>query len=314
MPKEKIHFMGILANVDSSILNVKLDHGFVIEAQSENELVNLIANFDEISPRRASEKLYMQVPCLNADEKAGYVIKNSFEVDKRNNKSSISFSDSADFNTIFVHEYLDNQIRLMLLFREGNIRMPIRYYYKVEDGTPKLLGWLGTVLHVLTYPKYKLEEFEISDLQKFIQKTELPFSEDFLQFAFENFELSYQIHNASLSFLSLMNGLESLFNPSDGELRYRISRNTAAFLGKDKEDSKKISKDIRDLYDKRSKIVHTGKSNVVDREDVLKLRDYVRESIKEINKIGKNKDELLDMLTSTGFGGWEKIDRNGGVP
>jgi hypothetical protein len=46
MPKEKSHFMGILANVDSSILNVKLDHGFKIEAQSEDELVNLISNFE----------------------------------------------------------------------------------------------------------------------------------------------------------------------------------------------------------------------------------------------------------------------------
>jgi len=85
-------------------------------------------------------------------------------------------------------------------------------------------------------------------------------------------------------------------------LRYRISRNTAVLLGKDKDDSERIFSEIRDLYDKRSKIVHTGKSGIINDKDLLKLRYYVRGSIKEINKIGKNKNGLLDMLNSCGFG------------
>ena len=83
---------------------------------------------------------------------------------------------------------------------------------------------------------------------------------------------------------------------------YRISRNAAVLLGKDKEDSKTIFSEIKDLYDKRSKIVHTGNSNIINEEDLLKLRHYVRESIKEIIKVDKNKDELLELLNSCGFG------------
>ena len=85
-------------------------------------------------------------------------------------------------------------------------------------------------------------------------------------------------------------------------LNYRISRNAAVLLGKDKKDSKEIKRKVKELYSKRSAIVHAGKSNSMNKEDLLKLRHYVRESIKEFNKIGKSKDEVLDLLDSLGFG------------
>ena len=137
---------------------------------------------------------------------------------------------------------------------------------------------------------------------EFIRGTKLPFTESFLQLAFENFELSYQTHNINLSFLSLMISLETLLHPGDqGELSYRISRNAAVLLGNDKEDSIEIQGNVKELYRKRSAIVHTGKSNSMNEEDLLKLRHCVRASIKEINKIGRSKKEILDLLNSRGF-------------
>ena len=54
-----------------------------------------------------------------------------------------------------------------------------------------------------------------------------------------------------------MNGLKVLFHPSNkGELNYRISRNAAVLLGKDKHDSKRIYKELKCLYAIRSSIVH----------------------------------------------------------
>ncbi|MCK4733760.1 MAG: hypothetical protein KAT65_15000 [Methanophagales archaeon] len=189
----------------------------------------------------------------------------------------------------------------MRLFKEGNICMPLKYYYVIEGNIPKLV--LAHYTGSDSLPElYTLESFEIPDLNRFIQKTKLPFKESFLQLAFENFELFYEIFNINLRFLSLMISLESLFNPGNQELGYRISRNAAVLLGKDKKDSQHIFGDIKDLYRKRSQIVHTGKSNIISKEDLLLLRHYVRESIKEINKIGKSKNELLDLLNSCGFG------------
>jgi len=97
--------------------------------------------------------------------------------------------------------------------------------------------------------------------------------------------------------------LETLFHPGKfGELRYRISRNTAVLLGgrNENENSKTIFSEIRKLYDLRSTVLHTGKK-IIKNGDLLLLRHYVRESIKEIYRLGKGKDEMLEFLNSCGF-------------
>lgn len=193
----------------------------------------------------------------------------------------------------------------MRLFKEGNICMPLSYYYFIDNDIPNRLMKTNTSLYI-SREQYTLDDSEISNLQRFIKEIKLPFKESFLQLAFENYELSYQIHNASLSFLSLMISLETLFHPGGNqELTYRISRNAAVLLGKTgkgEKSSNDINSDIKKLYNKRSKIVHTGESNIVNHDDLLKIRSYVRDAIVRINKIGKTKDDLSNLLHSSGFG------------
>lgn len=311
MPTKKIYFMGLLANTNSSILKVNLDHGFKIEAISDKEGAGLISILETLPYEEAYTRLVMDQRCLDSDEKRLYLISNSFKsrIEMNNEGALTAFpSEVMTFDNRLVHNYLYPVIRLMRLFKEGNIGMPAKYYYLIHNNVPKSFIRQHTRLYVSPEP-YILESSEISDLQRFIRRTQLDFAHSFLQLAFENFELSYETHNINLSFLSLMISLEALFNPGGQELRYRVSRNTAVLLGKNEEDSKKIFLKVKDLYDKRSKIVHTGKSNVIKNEDLLKLRRYVRESIKEINKIRKKKDELLDLLSSCGFGqrSWTKL-------
>jgi len=306
MSGKEIHFIGLLANTDSSIPNVTLDHAFKIHAMSEEDCIGILSNLEGLPHEEVGKKLFIDFPCLNSNERKFYSINNSFESD--NGSSTELWNAVARFENKFVHSYLDTVIQLMRLFKEGNICMPLKYYYFVDNNTPKVFIRKSTSLYISPMPKYTLESSETSELQKFIQNTKLPFEESFLQLAFGNFELSYQIHDRNLSFLSVMISLETLFNPGLQELRYRVSRNAAVLLGKEKEDSKTIFSEIKGLYDKRSKIVHTGNSNTINEEDLLKLRHYVRESIKEINKIDKNKDELLEILNSCGFGerSWTK--------
>ena len=322
MPTETIYFMGILSNVDSSILKVNFDHGFKVEGRPDNgqlqvrtndypndtlnykEVAHLIYHLEGLPLMEVYKKLDPELSCLNISEKKIYVITNSLEIDIKMNDKGISTNSPSEvgkFGNKFVHSYLYPRIRLMRLFKEGNISMPLIYYYFIDNDIPSLYTRIVMPLSVLKEP-YTLESSEIPDLLIFIGNTKLPFAKPFLRLAFDNFELSYQICDINLSFLALMISLEALFNPGGQELRYRISRNTAVLLGKKDEDSKNIFHEIKKLYDKRSSIVHTGESNIINKKDLLKLRYYVRESIKEINKIDKNKDELIDLLNSGGFG------------
>lgn len=296
MTKKGIHFMGILANVDSSILKVKLDHGFKIENMSCDEGVELIHTLTkcdrflipiwlhpciEITPHQLHDQLYF--------------ISNSFE-------------NIYKFQPEEVITYLIPTIKLMRLFKEGNISIPFRYYFRMYNKTPKLIMFETTSKYIGIGPKYTLKDSEIPDLQEFLQNTKLPFKEPFLKLAFENYELSYETHDVALRFLSLVVSLETLFYSGGGKVKAKISKNTATLLGKNEKNSKDISSKIKELYEKRCDIIHEGKTNIVKNEDLLNLRYYVRESIKEIYKIGKNKNDILDTLNSCGFG--EKPWRN----
>ena len=78
------------------------------------------------------------------------------------------------------------------------------------------------------------------------------------------------------------------------ELRKEIDQN--------KKESNAIFSEIRKLYDMRSKVVHTGESKLINMKSVLRLRDYVRESIKKMCKMKGSKDDILRLLNSRGFG------------
>lgn len=299
--------MGLLANTDSSMLNVKLDHGFEIRAMSDEEGIKYISILEDLPYGHlvVPKKLSMDYRCINHSERKLYFVANSFkdafEVNEKGVVTPFPFKAGK-----LVSEYLDPVVRLMRLFKEGNICMPLEYYYYLDNDTPigSMWKWGPKVL----LEPYTLKRSEIPDLQRFIHDTKIPFKEPFLQLAFENFELSYQNLHTNSSFVSLMISLEVLFNRADQELAYTISRNTAVLLGKDEKDSKNIFREMKQLYRKRSKIVHTGERNIVNNKDLSKLRHYVRESIKEINNIDKKKDDVFELLNSSGFGerAWKK--------
>lgn len=303
MSRKKIFFMGLLAHTDSSILKIDLNKGFKIEGISVDEGINFLSFLQNI-PYMETLKILNDNFIINDSEKKCYFISNDFECDEDIRHNCIT--ERTNFDVTLIQGYLAPVIRLMRLFKEGNIYMPLQFYYSVDDNkTPRLFTSLFYGNYYNSWELFTLENSEISDLMRFIQSTKLPFKEPFLQLALENFELSYLTPTSNLTFLSLMICMEILFNPQDSEISHRISRNAAVLLGKDFEESKKIFTDIKNLYAKRSNIIHGSmtqkKSKSVNHGDVVKLRNYVRDSIKEINKNGKCKDDLLEFLNLWGY-------------
>lgn len=300
MTKKTVYFAGLLANVDSSVLDVKLDHGFEIEAIPEEKGTPFICALENLPPYEAARTLFGQYPCLSFSEKKYFVISNSLRCEYDAGKGDRLFSGIAEFDNRLVYGYLQPVLRLMRLFKEGNICMPLAYFFHLKGGIPKVFIRTGTIRYISLGP-YSLRPSEISDLQNFVRTTKLPFAQVFLELAFENFELSYSTHDMNLSFLSLMTSLEALLNAGEQKIAHTIARNSAVLLGRNKAESEEIYHEVKELYRKRSQIVHAGR-RIITQEDLLKLRCYVRESIKEIHKMGKGKKELLDLLNSLGFG------------
>ena len=73
----------------------------------------------------------------------------------------------------------------------------------------------------------------------------------------EYYESSHRRSDPIDRLISIAIGFESLFSPGDkGELRFRISQSAAQFLGRDAAERLRIFEGVRDMYDRRSKVVH----------------------------------------------------------
>ncbi len=293
-----IHFLGFLVHVDDSITGLQLGDGFQIERKSQTEVMPFLSAIEKSYGDEQSIRLI----AFDADgsPKGCYCVTKSdvdrFEGDVQGGMV-IKWSTART-----VHSQFQDKLRLVRLFKEGNVVIPYSCLYRsLPDGNPKIAGL------VRSYPiwdmtPFTLEPSESEEVRAFVTNRSLPLPEEYLQLAFEGFELSYEIHDAGLAFLSLMIAMEVLLNPSDHELRYRVSRNTGVLLGLNRAEGEAVFKEMKNLYDKRSKLVHTGNRSLASRKDMLRLRQYVREAIKEALRSGMPKDALLSTLNMCGFG------------
>jgi len=300
MPWQTVHFIGLLANCDSSILRIPLEHAFSLQEISSSEAIRFIRRLEGRRYQDSRVTLAM-LHCIGPSNKA-YVIKNhieeGIEIEKGRTKD---LSPVMDFIAKYMNKYLIERVfPLMRLFKEGNIAMPLAYFYCQERDA--LMGSLsGPRKSFVRKELYTVKE-EVAEIVEFISTTEIPFKKDFLKLAFYTFELSYLIPSDSLSFLVLMMSLETLLNPGGGEIRYRLSRNTAVLVGTNKANSQRAFCEMKNLYDKRSDIIHGHKGVQIKKEELRNLGSHVRESIKEVCIVNKDKISLMGLLDSCGFG------------
>ena len=281
--------------MDPTILSVKLEHGFKFGQISESEGNKFFSTLEKLPEYLTVKKLFMDYHCLNPKLKKYFFVENSFE----SRETGDIHPELVEFDNKLTRSYLDPTLRLMRLFKEGNINMPIIYYFTKHP----LSSFMRLYRHRYDYLEpFSLNKRELEGLHNFLKRSKLPFSHTYIQLAFENFELSYATSNPSLAFLVLMNGLEGLFNLGGGEITHRISRNCAVLLGSDVEDSRKIYKDVKHLYILRCQIVHASKKVRIEKDELKRLRDYVRRALKTMLNLNKPKNKALEILDEMGFG------------
>jgi len=294
--KKDLHFIGFLVNVDDSILKLRIGDGFSIDKKPQEEVMPFLQGLNSHYGVQSGFDI------LHFDPSGGpsgcYCLTNCFP----------EFIESTPQGGIVVpiaklkeiRQPLINKLRLLRLFKEGNILMQFLLFYHLEESIPSV-AQIGSEYPLIDRTVFQLSDDEYTQAETFIKDTKIPFQQTFLQLAFDSFEVSYETHNRSLAFMSLMISMEALFG-GGSELKYRISRNAAVLLGKNEDESNKMFDDMKSLYDKRSGIAHGRQGRRITPEDVLGLRYYVRESIQSIYKLDLDREALLSVLNKSGFG------------
>lgn len=294
-----LKFTGFLSNCDESILDFPFGEGYVIKKIDHNAGIQLLS---ELINKNQMEASLIDVNKRLSVPPSRYLYY--IEIGSHHSVADPSIVSSFeggifDWASIPLN-YLYNRLRLLRLYKQGNILMPISATQsKINNRTgPSITSDNGDVL---VEEIFHLKYSEISTIQEFLKEIELPFQDEVLQMSFELFELSYTIANKPLSFLTNIMALENLLNPEVIEIKHRVSRNLAVLIGKDAHNVADIYQDMKKMYDKRSKIAHGRASKEIKDDDLLRARNYLREAIKNYYWTKLNKDDLLNELNELGF-------------
>jgi len=202
-------------------------------------------------------------------------------------------------------EKFDKLVSALRLFKSGIFGFNI-----LQSKSPSWQPMMGTTTSGRTFyktfsgNKYKLTKSESKDFIKFWDeyKTCDFTNNKFLEVAIKRFNYSHEREKPEDKLIDYTVSLEALFLKEEekAELSYRLSIRMAILLGKNKKDRKEIFSNVRKAYDLRSKIIHgsTRASNEDVREIVIKIENYLRESIKLFLDLIKTKsyEEIIDAI------------------
>ncbi|MBP7050778.1 MAG: hypothetical protein KBE65_07175 [Phycisphaerae bacterium] len=264
MARVPVHFIGFLANVDDSITKLELGDGFVTERRSSSDVMPFLRCIDSFWGTCGRDDIPSGGFC---------VVKPNLAAFEATGRGGAAIRGDICEQT---HMFVRGKLRLLRLFKEGNVVLPYSFVYQTSQGEEDPFS------PVREHPIVDREQFTLTptgipEAQSFIDSVSLPLREPSVQLAFESFDLSYEIHDASLAFPSLMIAAEILLHPGNrDELKYRICRKASVLLGQDPSRGETVFGEIKSLYDRRSALVHSGDRSSVTRQDVVKLRQYVR--------------------------------------
>lgn len=304
-----MEYIALLGNVNKSILGIDLGDGFKIKQMHLFDFAQCCE--EEFGIEDVWAKIDFHWGCVHDDRyrpEFVYIITKTFDdypmpLDSEDSESrmqslplELGFRDA-------VSKYLNDKVTKLRLLREGSIRISLECYFELdEDGFREFKGGSESTLPC----EHRLYELtgssEIDLANTFLKSLSIAKLPKYLRFALSNFEQSYEVTHKEFEYLSLMIALEALLNDGKSELRLRISRGCAVLLGHTIDESQEIFKNSRDLYDKRSVLVHTGDGSKVTELDVLSLKDIVRRSLKKSLELNLPKQELSKLLMESGFG------------
>ena len=313
----KLEYIIFLQNVDDSIKELKLIHDLHVVSLDQNTTIELIKGLENCSTFEASKKITIEGKVSNYDTKRNNLIEGGFyaELDEQFiiDGDAGNIINAIGLYTNEIKPYLESILTALRLFKEGDIAYWDEYIYRPEE-RKKLYSFHSPKSKINHNLIYSINSDEIDECNDFINAF-IPPESEYLKLALEQFSNSYIAVNLESAFLCLMISLEALYSKSHQELSFRLARNCAIVLGNDYEGSDLVFQDIKELYKKRSNLIHgNSKAGKITRDDLYKCRDYVRWSIKKFIELNEDHGTLLNKLDTLGFGQISEVNNHGTNP
>lgn len=313
----ELQYLALLGNVNKTILRLNLGDGFHIEEWKTEVFIP----FYEQMFGNAEHDIWIKF-----DSEWGYAEnrrtrpKHVYVVTKRFSSYPTHSSSSQDMDewmrswrrrSAFEREQeslLEDKLLKLRLIADGSIKVCAEFFYIAEADGPMMESGREEGLHGENR-LYKMLKGDLHAAQALLNSPPLNVRHKYIRFALENYQQSFRVAQYELEFISLMLAFEAIFNDGKQELRNKVARGCAVLLGRTLATSRLIFKEVRDLYDKRSVLVHTGDKSKISHTDVTQLKTYVRKSLATVVELDVSKDELSLVLTEAGFGALRLIGK-----
>jgi hypothetical protein len=299
------HFFAPLANAHGHFRSLNLDSSFRIERWTHAKIIKLWRQLAWM-PKFEISLLAEDRQVVPFGYKVGHVVVG--KVSRPNDNEVADWIRRRDE----LHKLeisVTKRLRLAGLFLCGQVEFAAVYWYTIQNGKPELDSGGMSLSPLRSFPA-TMNQNTIKATNDFVSATLLPLSPEYLQTALEHWEEAHRSTQSHMEFLSLMVALETLFNVGSQDIRYRVSRSVAVFLGKSAEDSDRIFESVKHAYDVRSKLVHTGKAKGLEKVWLWQLRHIVQQVILKMYELKVPKDELAARLTRLGFGQGSQVTAN----
>lgn len=209
----------------------------------------------------------------------------------------------------FYENYL---LEIMKLFKAEDIYSCYRTAYKVQNGdiVSEGFGYKVEYKHAIDFcpPRYHLEQrekdyfpiwFDTQIQHLFLKEQNEKFSN-----MLNVYDKSYLIGIAELEYIMLFSVLEMIFGVGNSEITYQISRGTALLLSITADEMGQNYREMKKLYNIRSKYVHSGAK--ISWDSLHKLREIVRKVLMKLVELGyytneKTFEELQSNVLLGGF-------------
>jgi len=291
--KYHVVICAVLFGCDNSFVGLDLGDGLLVDRKSlhPKDHFDEVFSLDTFELRREYEEARLDNTTL--DVACIYKEYNFIDQDHSANVYHELIS-----NKLFT--YLDNQIRIIRLLHEG----PVRYKklaikmksitMKVEQ-TDVLAAFsaiipVGEAYNVSTIKRAHCDNIEILSVE--MRRIVLPFSIEYINKSYLLYDRSYLVTLQEADLL-LIASLEILFINSENNKKERLSKRCATFIFATKEERVACYKRLSVQYKKRCDFVHDGNSAGIVEEDILFLRECIRNSILKLLQIKKEKNALI---------------------
>lgn len=246
-----------------------------------------------------AEDQYPLIFINNLEQKVSVSFEKYYAIVKSNPNEKYN---EIDFYTVF---------KILLVIYPSDLQMEHLIEYHGANNGPTLSSW--NKRYTGKYPGSPLfAKGTPSEVNEFLPLIFKRINQHkYITFIIGNYVASFDTPQTKFQFINLCICLESVIDGSD-ELNYRLRRCIAILCGENDLASNLIFKNLREIYNLRSKIVHGANYDIQKMEEYLPfLKAIVSRIIIELLIHNISTPLLLnEIITKIGFGEREKISKN----